>query len=91
MSSAQAVFLNQDVLTLDWNRLQAEYLPAGGKFKVVGNLPYYISSDILLHLFSFRQSFDTLVIMVQKEVADRLSAAPGSRDYGLLTLAVNTI
>jgi len=53
--------------------------------RVVGNLPYYITSDILLHLFSFRQSFDTLVIMVQKEVADRLSAAPGSRDYGLLS------
>jgi 16S rRNA (adenine1518-N6/adenine1519-N6)-dimethyltransferase len=52
---------------------------------VVGNLPYYITSDILLHLFSFRRSFDTLVIMVQKEVADRLSAAPGSRDYGLLS------
>jgi 16S rRNA (adenine1518-N6/adenine1519-N6)-dimethyltransferase len=53
--------------------------------RVVGNLPYYITSDILLHLFSFCQSFDTLVIMVQKEVADRLSAAPGSRDYGLLS------
>jgi len=53
--------------------------------RVVGNLPYYITSDILLHLFSFHQSFDTLVIMVQKEVADRLSAAPGSRDYGLLS------
>jgi len=53
--------------------------------RVVGNLPYYITSDILLHLFSFRQSFDTLVIMVQKEVADRLAAAPGSRDYGLLS------
>ena len=53
--------------------------------RVVGNLPYYITSDILLHLFSFRQSFDTLVIMVQKEVADRLSASPGSRDYGLLS------
>jgi len=53
--------------------------------RVVGNLPYYITSDILLRLFSFRQGFDTLVIMVQKEVADRLAAAPGSRDYGLLS------
>jgi len=53
--------------------------------RVVGNLPYYITSDILLHLFSFNQLLDTLVIMVQKEVADRLSAAPGSRDYGLLS------
>jgi 16S rRNA (adenine1518-N6/adenine1519-N6)-dimethyltransferase len=53
--------------------------------RVVGNLPYYITSDILLHLFSFRQCFDTIVIMVQKEVADRLSASPGTRDYGLLS------
>jgi 16S rRNA (adenine1518-N6/adenine1519-N6)-dimethyltransferase len=52
---------------------------------VVGNLPYYITSDILLHLFAYRRYFATLVIMVQKEVADRLAAAPGSRDYGLLS------
>ena len=53
--------------------------------RVIGNLPYYITSDVLLHLFSFRQCFDRIVIMVQKEVADRLAATPGSRDYGLLS------
>jgi 16S rRNA (adenine1518-N6/adenine1519-N6)-dimethyltransferase len=52
---------------------------------VIGNLPYYITSDILLHLFAFRECFDIMVIMVQKEVADRLAAPPGSRDYGLLS------
>src|SRR4029434_485044 len=52
---------------------------------VVGNLPYYITSDILLHLFAYRRYFSTMVIMVQKEVADRLAASPGSRDYGLLS------
>lgn len=52
---------------------------------VVGNLPYYITSDILLHLFAYRQCFDIIVIMVQKEVADRLAANPGTRDYGLLS------
>jgi 16S rRNA (adenine1518-N6/adenine1519-N6)-dimethyltransferase len=52
---------------------------------VVGNLPYYITSDILLRLFEFRQCFSQIVIMVQKEVADRLAATPGSRDYGLLS------
>jgi 16S rRNA (adenine1518-N6/adenine1519-N6)-dimethyltransferase len=52
---------------------------------VVGNLPYYITSDILLRFFEFRQCFSTIVIMVQKEVADRLAATPGSRDYGLLS------
>jgi 16S rRNA (adenine1518-N6/adenine1519-N6)-dimethyltransferase len=53
--------------------------------RVIGNLPYDITSDILLRLFTFRQCFDMLVIMVQKEVADRLAAQPGSRDYGLLS------
>jgi 16S rRNA (adenine1518-N6/adenine1519-N6)-dimethyltransferase len=53
--------------------------------RVVGNLPYYITSDILLRLFEYHRYFSTIVIMVQKEVADRLSASPGSRDYGLLS------
>ena len=53
--------------------------------RVVGNLPYYITSDILLRLFEFHDQFDVIVIMVQREVADRIAAAPGSRDYGLLS------
>lgn len=53
--------------------------------RVLGNLPYYITSDILFHLFSHRQCFDSLVLMVQKEVAYRLAAPPGNRDYGLLS------
>ena len=52
---------------------------------MVGNLPYYITSDILLRLFEYHRYFSTIVIMVQKEVADRLAASPGSRDYGLLS------
>jgi len=51
----------------------------------VGNLPYYITSDILLRLFEYRKYFESIVIMVQKEVGDRLAAEPGSRDYGLLS------
>lgn len=54
--------------------------------KIVGNIPYYITSDILLRLFEQYESVETIVIMVQKEVADRLAAQPGSRDYGLLTV-----
>ena len=54
--------------------------------KVIGNLPYYITSDILLRLFSFHHLLDTIVVMVQREVADRIAANPGSRDYGLLTV-----
>lgn len=53
--------------------------------KVVGNLPYYITSDILLRLFQFSKYFDSIVIMVQREVADRIAAEPGGRDYGMLS------
>lgn len=53
--------------------------------KVVGNLPYYITSEILLRLFDFSKYFESIVIMVQKEVADRIAAEPGGSDYGLLS------
>lgn len=53
--------------------------------KVVGNLPYYITSDILLRLFDFNDQFDVIVVMVQREVAERVAATPGSSDYGLLS------
>jgi 16S rRNA (adenine1518-N6/adenine1519-N6)-dimethyltransferase len=52
---------------------------------VVGNIPYFITSDILLRLFEYRRYFETLVLMVQKEVADRLAARPGTKEYGLLS------
>lgn len=55
------------------------------RVRVVGNLPYFITSDILLRLFEYRKYFDTIVLMVQKEVADRLAAGPGSKEYGLLS------
>ena len=53
--------------------------------KVVGNLPYYITSDILLRLFQFSKYFESMVIMVQREVAERIAAEPGGRDYGMLS------
>ncbi len=52
---------------------------------VVGNLPYYITSDIVLRILQLHQNIDRAVIMVQREVADRIAATPGSRDYGLLS------
>jgi 16S rRNA (adenine1518-N6/adenine1519-N6)-dimethyltransferase len=55
------------------------------KVRVVGNLPYFITSDILLRLFEYRRYFEALVLMVQKEVADRLAAEPGNKEYGLLS------
>jgi 16S rRNA (adenine1518-N6/adenine1519-N6)-dimethyltransferase len=60
-----------------------EFVPE--KIHVVGNLPYFITSDILLRLFEYRKYFEILVLMVQKEVADRLSAKPGNKEYGLLS------
>jgi 16S rRNA (adenine1518-N6/adenine1519-N6)-dimethyltransferase len=56
--------------------------------KVIGNLPFYITSGILLRLFDYAKYFETIVIMVQREVADRIVAEPGSRDYGLLSATV---
>jgi 16S rRNA (adenine1518-N6/adenine1519-N6)-dimethyltransferase len=53
--------------------------------RVVGNLPYFITSDILLRLFSYRKYFETIVLMVQREVGDRLAARPGTSEYGLLS------
>jgi 16S rRNA (adenine1518-N6/adenine1519-N6)-dimethyltransferase len=53
--------------------------------KVIGNLPYYITSDILLRLFDYSKYFETIVILVQREVADRIAAEPGTSDYGLLS------
>jgi 16S rRNA (adenine1518-N6/adenine1519-N6)-dimethyltransferase len=53
--------------------------------KVVGNLPYYITSDILLRLFQFSKYFESMVLMVQREVAERIAAEPGGREYGMLS------
>ena len=55
------------------------------RVRVVGNLPYFITSDILLRLFQYRKYFELIVLMVQKEVAERLAAHPGTKEYGLLT------
>jgi 16S rRNA (adenine1518-N6/adenine1519-N6)-dimethyltransferase len=55
------------------------------RVRVVGNLPYFLTSDILLRLFEYRKYFETIVLMVQREVADRLAAPPGKSEYGLLS------
>jgi len=72
--------LRQDILTTD-----PTALAAGEKLAVVGNLPYYITSQILLHLLEHHAAIDRAVLMVQREVAERVAAEPGTRDYGLLT------
>jgi 16S rRNA (adenine1518-N6/adenine1519-N6)-dimethyltransferase len=75
--------VSEDILRVDVSRLAAEH--DTGAITVVGNLPYYITSDILLHLFRHHQVIDRAVVMVQREVADRIVASPGSRDYGVLS------
>ncbi|MFT4114190.1 16S rRNA (adenine(1518)-N(6)/adenine(1519)-N(6))-dimethyltransferase RsmA [Silvibacterium sp.] len=73
--------VSADVLTVDFHALRAD----GPPLLVIGNLPYYITSDILLHLFRYHADVDRAVIMVQREVADRVAAHPGTRDYGVLS------
>jgi 16S rRNA (adenine1518-N6/adenine1519-N6)-dimethyltransferase len=75
----------QDVLDFDF---AAASTAAGERLPVVGNLPYYITSPILLRLAASHAALDRAVLMVQREVADRVTAAPGSRDYGLLSVTV---
>ena len=85
--------LEGDILAMDFNTLfgpkpgtsRPGMEPAPEQVRVIGNLPYYITADILLRLFEYRKYFEVIVIMVQEEVADRLAARPGSRDYGLLS------
>ena len=66
--------------------LRSISVPESARVKVVGNIPYYITSDILLRLFEQHEHIETVVLMMQKEVADRVVAEPKSRDYGLLTV-----
>ncbi|MGB2605160.1 MAG: 16S rRNA (adenine(1518)-N(6)/adenine(1519)-N(6))-dimethyltransferase RsmA [Candidatus Sulfotelmatobacter sp.] len=85
--------IEADILSIDFDSLFGpkpglrrpgiEFKPSPAK--VIGNLPYYITSDIILRLFDYSKYFETLVILVQREVADRIAAKPGSRDYGLLS------
>jgi 16S rRNA (adenine1518-N6/adenine1519-N6)-dimethyltransferase len=74
--------VKQDVLHFDFS---AAAQAAGERLVVVGNLPYYITSPILLHLAAHAAALDRAILMVQREVADRVTAQAGSRDYGLLT------
>lgn len=76
-----------DVLKLDLPALLAEHSP-DRNVKVVSNLPYYITTPIITYLLESRLPIDSITVMVQKEVAERMSAIPGTKEYGALTLAV---
>lgn len=79
--------LNEDILKVDLNKL-AEEKNAGKPIKVVANLPYYITTPIIMGLFESHVPLDSITVMVQKEVADRMQVGPGTKDYGALSLAV---
>ena len=78
---------NEDILKVDLNRVSIEYND-GKPLKVVANLPYYITTPIVMNLFESRVPIDNITVMVQKEVAERMQAEPGTKDYGALSLAV---
>lgn len=79
--------LNADILKVDVAALAEEY-NGGCPIKVVANLPYYITTPIIMGLFEGNVPIDNITVMVQKEVADRMQVGPGSKDYGALSLAV---
>lgn len=79
--------LNEDILKVDLNRLVQEK-NQGRPVKVVANLPYYITTPIIMALFENHVPIKSITIMVQKEVADRMQVGPGTKDYGALSLAV---
>lgn len=79
--------INEDILKVDISALAME--KNGGKpIKVVANLPYYITTPIIMGLFESHVPIESITVMVQKEVADRMQCGPGSKDYGALSLAV---
>lgn len=79
--------INADILKLDLNRIVKEH-NGGRPVKVVANLPYYITTPIIMALFEKKVPLHSVTIMVQKEVADRMRVGPGTKDYGALSLAV---
>ncbi|WAM31371.1 16S rRNA (adenine(1518)-N(6)/adenine(1519)-N(6))-dimethyltransferase RsmA [Caldicellulosiruptor naganoensis] len=80
---------NVEIINQDFLKLNVKNLTSTQKLCVVGNLPYYVTSQILFKLFEERNYIESFTIMVQKEVAQRLLAKPGSKDYGILTVAMN--
>ena len=79
--------LNEDILKVDIRKLAEEH-NQGKPIKVVANLPYYITTPIIMGLFEEKVPVESITVMVQKEVADRMQTGPGSKDYGALSLAV---
>lgn len=84
------VILNQDIMKTDLKELIREYKPSSesGCVRIIGNIPYYITTPILMKLLEDHVEAETITLMMQKEVADRIEALPGGRTYGALSVAV---
>lgn len=80
--------IHGDAARVDLHKLLTERLPPGQKAKVAANLPYYITTPLVMRLLEEDLPLDQIVVMVQKEVADRMIAPPGSKEYGALSVAV---
>ncbi|MBN1548563.1 MAG: ribosomal RNA small subunit methyltransferase A [Syntrophaceae bacterium] len=76
--------VNQDILSYDLSGMESS--ASGGKIKVMGNIPYNITSEILFHILNCRERIDSAVLLMQKEVAERFTADPGSKAYGIPTV-----
>ncbi|MDE7063785.1 MAG: 16S rRNA (adenine(1518)-N(6)/adenine(1519)-N(6))-dimethyltransferase RsmA [Lachnospiraceae bacterium] len=86
-SYENVILINEDILKVDIAALAQEQ-NGGHPIKVVANLPYYITTPIIMGLFESHVPIDSITVMVQKEVADRMQQGPGSKEYGALSLAV---
>ncbi|MCK4995061.1 MAG: ribosomal RNA small subunit methyltransferase A [Candidatus Omnitrophica bacterium] len=80
-----SAFKNTTIIISDVLKFNLKNIFSGKKIKIIGNLPYYITSPILLHLIEQKEYIDSICITVQKEVAKRITASPGKKDYGRLT------
>ncbi len=84
---SNVTLVHGDILKLDINRLVLQYF-GSQPFKVVANLPYYISTPVLMMFLESGLPYESMVVMVQKEVAQRMTAVAGTKDYGMLSIAV---
>jgi len=83
------VIVHEDFLKFDFDRYFGNVSPEINRVKVIGNVPYNISSAILFRLLDFRRHISTAVLMFQKEVAERIAAGPGTKDYGIVSVIVS--
>lgn len=80
--------IHQDILKADLSSMVKEHLGEYKRISVVANLPYYVTTPILLHFLEAGLQLESIVVMIQKEVAERIAAKPGTKEYGSLTIAI---